>query len=723
MRLRRIICTLLAIFILAPAWFLPANQSHAETKNAITFKIPVPESYVGDPMYYVPTKYKINGSYVLGAMIKQNTENGKYQYKGTNIEVSFESQNGNLLITVPSLDWSKSEVFSVLITTRDFIFPYKITKEDLGKTIVVNDNETYVPFSMSIPFAGEGFSKKTKLCFEDKNGISMDCVRRVKEGIKIPKGNYDIFVEASDNQASYGLFKLDVPLTSADSTVRFTQDSLVDVTATMKDSENKLTLTNINPMGTVFGDYLYIPVKGEKIYLSPISYDQLIYEYETKDGWSYKYSVKINGDLKDADFVFDSNLAFSITDTDLLDKYQMGLTYVWYDNFHVTDGLGNPVVDVSDPPGIPLQKIGLGHYENVETGKAYDRSFRYSPPFFFLATPETKGDYLLTIDIPDSPIEIDSAATPITVGETAVVVKPDLEDGKAVIKTSDLKKLSKNQTFKVEISEKDADDATIHFSAEQIQLLQEKNSFIVIKGEKGGFTLPSTLLSGNKDVNLQINRLDPVEGSISSVIDFNIQQGNQELHQFDQPVTLSFKVDPSKVEDPSKLMVFYFNTEDHIWEKAGGTYEDGYVTVTTKHFSTYAVFSTDNKTKGIPDYQGTDSQEAPSQQEPDAKGSPDQQETDTQGDSGQQVTDPQEDSNQQETETSAGSGEQETNTQGDSNQQETDLEDASGSQETETGGHKLPETATNTYNWLLFGGVLVVLGAAILVFRRKKQRS
>lgn len=77
---------------------------------------------------------------------------------------------------------------------------------------------------------------------------------------------------------------------------------------------------------------------------------------------------------------------------------------------------------------------------------------------------------------------------------------------------------------------------------------------------------------------------------VSMVFDFGMYLGSQRITDFNKPITITVKYDPSKVTDTSKLGVYYYNEKDGRWEYVGGKVNsDGTITFTVEHFSKYAV--------------------------------------------------------------------------------------------------------------------------------------
>ncbi|HEX7065523.1 MAG TPA: LPXTG cell wall anchor domain-containing protein, partial [Bacillales bacterium] len=240
-----------------------------------------------------------------------------------------------------------------------------------------------------------------------------------------------------------------------------------------------------------------------------------------------------------------------------------------------------------------------------------------------------------------------------------VTVKPAVGGQLATIDDQNINAVKTNGTLEIDLKNYEQDQVNVQLTAAQIKNLQEKN--IAVKINKGDATvsIPTQLLGDGQDVTVAVDKLEPVDGALSATYDFTIKTANGTISQFSEPVTLTFQVDPAKVTNPDNVKVWYYNTSTKEWELIGGTYSNGVVTAQTSHFSTYTVFETNDSTSN--DATGTDS--------------------------------------------SDNSG--------------TDTSDNSGS-ETE---NELPQTATNTMNFLMFGALLILLASALLWYQRRKQKA
>ncbi|SDC42095.1 LPXTG-motif cell wall anchor domain-containing protein [Pelagirhabdus alkalitolerans] len=223
----------------------------------------------------------------------------------------------------------------------------------------------------------------------------------------------------------------------------------------------------------------------------------------------------------------------------------------------------------------------------------------------------------------------------------------------------------------------------LELSEDQIEKLKEHQLDIVIEYEGVNLSVPSKNLEGLSVMTIESDAESSqslVDHAMSEVYTLHVMTNDQTLSTFDPPVQLSLQVNNS-FEEADDLSIYYYNDEISEWEDVGGIYEEGYVSTTLDHFSTFAVFSDDV-------FASDDSSES---DDDDATESVDSDEED-EGD--EEKSDPSDSYNDEET-------------------SDEDTED----EET------LPDTATFTYNYLLIAGILIILGAFILFYQRYKKES
>jgi LPXTG-motif cell wall-anchored protein len=259
---------------------------------------------------------------------------------------------------------------------------------------------------------------------------------------------------------------------------------------------------------------------------------------------------------------------------------------------------------------------------------------------------------------PKDPEDTDEPESPQK--QTNVTVTPEVIDGEATIQTDSLYQLADQGELLIDLQDQN-DSVNLAFTSEQIKWLKEHRITINIELKNVSLRLASSnFTNASEAAAIQFNRLADIDQAVSAVYDFTIKQGGKEIKTFEEKVTLTFSVNSDKVNDKDKVQLFYQNPESEEWEAIGGEWQDGHVTAQTDHFSTFTAF--------------VDGEVLP-----------------------QPVTEDGETWQQPEAE----DGE---------TQQQPETED----------GQKLPETATNTYQYLLAGFILLVSGTIFFFIRRRK---
>lgn len=83
---------------------------------------------------------------------------------------------------------------------------------------------------------------------------------------------------------------------------------------------------------------------------------------------------------------------------------------------------------------------------------------------------------------------------------------------------------------------------------------------------------------------------------VSFVFDFELLVDGKPVTTFDKPITITLKLDLSKVSNPDKVGIYYYSEAEGKWVFIGGKVNaDGTVTFTTDHFSKYIAMES-NKT-------------------------------------------------------------------------------------------------------------------------------
>jgi len=205
-------------------------------------------------------------------------------------------------------------------------------------------------------------------------------------------------------------------------------------------------------------------------------------------------------------------------------------------------------------------------------------------------TPETPENPA-TPEKPSKPGKDDNKESPEKT--KTVIVKAKLKDGKANIDNKDLEKISKGDKVVIELDDSKSILSTFTLSKENISLLKDKGVEVVTLSFKHfgvKVNIPLTLIP--EGAELTVKRLADMESEIfiSGVYDFTLSVDGKLIHSFNEAIELVFEVNPKKVKNPENIEVLYFNEKTSKWEiVSGATYNDGLVTVGTKHFSIFAV--------------------------------------------------------------------------------------------------------------------------------------
>ena len=68
-------------------------------------------------------------------------------------------------------------------------------------------------------------------------------------------------------------------------------------------------------------------------------------------------------------------------------------------------------------------------------------------------------------------------------------------------------------------------------------------------------------------MKLWLTKKANIEGAVSSVYDFRLFVGENEVTQFENgKITLGFYVDETKVTNPDNLKVYYYDEEAGVWK-------------------------------------------------------------------------------------------------------------------------------------------------------------
>ncbi|SHM77474.1 carbohydrate binding domain-containing protein [Gracilibacillus kekensis] len=205
-------------------------------------------------------------------------------------------------------------------------------------------------------------------------------------------------------------------------------------------------------------------------------------------------------------------------------------------------------------------------------------------------------------------------------------------------------------------------------------------------------TVPVSTLQTGEDITFEFGDVsDEVKtnnsDAVSELYDFRLTS-NGEAIDFDEPITLTFTVDPSKISNWDNLKVIYINDDgektDEVIQPASYDKDNKRVVAEVSHFSIYGVFEVEDT-------------EEPVTEDPEAENP---------GTEDPVTEDPETDKT-----SNAGS-------ETDEDSEETEAGDTQGSNDNDS--ETLPNTATSLYNYLLIG--LLVLAAGVFFYVRSRKK-
>ncbi|KAB7664810.1 LPXTG cell wall anchor domain-containing protein [Bacillus sp. B1-b2] len=242
----------------------------------------------------------------------------------------------------------------------------------------------------------------------------------------------------------------------------------------------------------------------------------------------------------------------------------------------------------------------------------------------------------------------------------------------------------------------------LNIDVEEVKDIVKSNAEAKLNINKGDVTveLPLALLNIDQNVTIKISPRQ-YEGSLGQIYDFSIQkEDGTYISKFEQnPITLKFVVDSTKVTNWDSVAVYYIDENGVIAEKLSPSKINattGEVWVEVTHFSSYGVF------EEAKDNSGDNNGVTPGNTTPGNNG--------TTGNTSNNAT-------------NGTTGNTNSNaTSGSTNTTVTNATPVASNTNatTTTSGNQLPNTATNNMNAILFGLTIVALGGVLLFVRNRR---
>ncbi|MFA1820317.1 DUF4430 domain-containing protein [Virgibacillus oceani] len=269
-------------------------------------------------------------------------------------------------------------------------------------------------------------------------------------------------------------------------------------------------------------------------------------------------------------------------------------------------------------------------------------------------------------------------------GKTEKIINPTItinKDKNEMVAHIDLDDISDITENEVIVQPENASDQLVfdvEISNTALNKLVDTNSDLTIDKGDVEIHIPNMVLqqfleeAGDQQVNIKLVRYESSH-ALGPVYDITITAGNKAVTDFNgNEITLTFHIDQELAAniDSDRIKVFYFNEEIDEWEVIENSVYDpetGLVTAKTTHFTIFGVFEL-----------GTTTDVIPTVAEPDPIPTTGEDETGENGSTGINTKD----------------GET---------------------------GNKLPNTATNSFNFMLIGLALLLTGITIFIVKRRMQ--
>lgn len=184
------------------------------------------------------------------------------------------------------------------------------------------------------------------------------------------------------------------------------------------------------------------------------------------------------------------------------------------------------------------------------------------------------------------------------------VVRESDGTAKATVNLSDTDSDSlslEDGTVLLDLSEEQGLAITVELTTNTMKLLVEKQKALLIRTDKGDILLPAAFLKslledGEGPVMIRAEEnteLSDAENRVSvGVYDFSILRNGNVVTKFEPKLTVTMALDMSAVGNPKRVIVCVYDETAGVWVPVGGVAdaENGTITFTTSHFSTYAAF-------------------------------------------------------------------------------------------------------------------------------------
>ncbi|WP_416147351.1 cellulase family glycosylhydrolase [Salipaludibacillus sp. HK11] len=198
--------------------------------------------------------------------------------------------------------------------------------------------------------------------------------------------------------------------------------------------------------------------------------------------------------------------------------------------------------------------------------------------------------------------EVDDTTPP---GEDVVKVTPQVDsENKGTILDEDVQKVNANGELVVNANE----ITQLELSSDQVKILKGKEVTVIFEKETVSVSIPSEYFTEGNEMTITLEEVQesynvPSNVNIrAGIFKFTISDGENEMNTFEGvPVTLAFQIDSSNLTESENLAVYILNESTGEWEKQdGGSYSDGVFTYQASHFSTFTAMEESDDTSTPP---------------------------------------------------------------------------------------------------------------------------
>ncbi|SEO26130.1 LPXTG-motif cell wall anchor domain-containing protein [Amphibacillus marinus] len=165
-------------------------------------------------------------------------------------------------------------------------------------------------------------------------------------------------------------------------------------------------------------------------------------------------------------------------------------------------------------------------------------------------------------------------------------------DGATVYVSDDfVNETASNSSFVLDLT--DLAVTRVSLTADQVAALNEKAATIIIELPNLTIRIPAANLAGAAQIDFELlvdQALPNEQAAESAIYQLTITVDGEIIRSFAEPIELQFTYTGEATPD-EHLAVYYWNSDNDSWDKVGGEVDGNYITASTDHFSIFTVFN------------------------------------------------------------------------------------------------------------------------------------